>query len=196
MTKAELIEKIARSRDLPPEVTKKCVQQILEVAFEELGHYFVRARVTRNQNPRFTFPGFGTFTKKKRSARRGVNPRTLEPMEIKASFTLDFKPGSELRGLLNGATRAPTRRRRKRSAATPSAPQQQVLPSTEVETPKPAPRRRRLRSRAEAELDSVGANYDASLFAGVTLPEGPLQRAEASSAGESPAAKQAVLQSS
>lgn len=101
MTKAELIEKIARSRELPPDVTKKCIGQILDLAFEELGTYFVRAKVTRSQCPRFTFPGFGTFTKKKRSARKGVNPRTLEPMTIEAAYTIDFRPGTDLRQSLN-----------------------------------------------------------------------------------------------
>lgn len=101
MTKAELIEKIARSRELPPDVTKKCIGQILDLAFEELGTYFVRAKVTRSACPRFTFPGFGTFTKKKRSARKGVNPRTLEPMTIEASYTIDFRPGTDLRQQLN-----------------------------------------------------------------------------------------------
>jgi DNA-binding protein HU-beta len=106
MTKAELIEKIARSRDLPPDVTKKCIAQILDLAFDELATYFVRARVTRSQCPRFTFPGFGTFTKKKRSARKGVNPRTLEPMTIDAAYTIDFRPGVELRANLNVRTAA------------------------------------------------------------------------------------------
>ena len=101
MTKAELIEKIARSRELPPDVTKKCIGQILDLAFDELGTYFVRTKVTRSQCPRFTFPGFGTFTKKKRSARKGVNPRTLEPMTIEAAYTIDFRPGSDLRQHLN-----------------------------------------------------------------------------------------------
>ncbi|MBA3545638.1 MAG: HU family DNA-binding protein [Nannocystis sp.] len=101
MTKAELIEKIARSRELPPDVTKKCIGQILDLAFDELGTYFVRAKVTRSQCPRFTFPGFGTFTKKKRSARNGVNPRTLEPMTIEAAYTIDFRPGTDLRQNLN-----------------------------------------------------------------------------------------------
>ncbi len=101
MTKAELIEKIARSRELPPDVTKKCIGQILDLAFEELGAYFVRSKVTRSQCPRFTFPAFGTFTKKKRSARKGINPRTLEPMTIEAAYTIDFRPGAELRQNLN-----------------------------------------------------------------------------------------------
>lgn len=112
MTKAELIEKIVRSRDLPPDITKKCVGQILDVAFAELASYFIRAKVTRTQSPRFTFPGFGTFTKKKRSARKGVNPRTLEPMTIDAAFTIDFRPGTELRAGLNGITSRPAAARR------------------------------------------------------------------------------------
>jgi nucleoid DNA-binding protein len=126
MTKAELIEKIVRSRDLPPDITKKCVQQILEIAFGELAVYFVRAKVTRTQSPRFTFPGFGTFTKKKRSARRGVNPRTLEPIVIDAAFTIDFKPGVELRAGLNAPASKPAQAGRKRS---PSSPQLELEPA-------------------------------------------------------------------
>jgi len=118
MTKAELIEKIARSRELAPDVTKKCIGQILDLAFEELGAYFVRARVTRSQCPRFTFPAFGTFTKKKRSARKGVNPRTLEPMTIDAAYTIDFRPGAELRQNLNvrGAPTGATKGKRRAAA--------------------------------------------------------------------------------
>ena len=103
MTKAELIEKISRSKDLPPDLTKKCIAEIVDLAFNELAQYFEKARVTRSTHPRFTFPGFGTFTKKKRSARRGVNPRTLEPIEIEAFYTLDFKPAAGLRKSMNEA---------------------------------------------------------------------------------------------
>ena len=120
MTKAELIEKIARSRELPLDVTKKCIGQILDLAFEELGAYFVRARVTRTQCPRFTFPAFGTFTKKKRSARKGINPRTLEPMTIDAAYTIDFRPGTELRQNLNvRAAPASAAKGKRRGAAQP-----------------------------------------------------------------------------
>lgn len=103
MTKAELIERIARSRNLPPDITKKDIAAILGIAFEELAGYFAKAKVTRTSAPRFTFPRFGTFTKKKRPARRGVNPRTLEPMQIDASCTVDFKASKELRDQMNGA---------------------------------------------------------------------------------------------
>ncbi len=101
MTKAELIDRIARSRDLPPDISKKLIGQILGIAFDELASYFARTRVTRAQSPRFTFPRFGTFTKKRRSARRGVNPRTLEPIQIEACDTVDFKVGRELRDAMN-----------------------------------------------------------------------------------------------
>ncbi len=101
MTKAELIERIARSRELPPDISKKLIGQILAVAFDELASYFARGKVTRSQSPRFTFPRFGTFTKKRRSARRGVNPRTLEPIQIEACHTLDFKASRELREAMN-----------------------------------------------------------------------------------------------
>ena len=103
MTKAELIERIARSRNLPPDITKKDIAAILGIAFEELAGYFAKAKVTRSSAPRFTFPRFGTFTKKKRPARRGVNPRTLEPMQIDASCTVDFKASKGLRDQMNGA---------------------------------------------------------------------------------------------
>lgn len=157
MTKAEFIEKITKSRNLPPDVSKKLVQQILDLAFDELGSYFARARVTKNQTPRFTYPGFGTFTKKQRQARKGVNPRTLEPMRIDASFTVDFRPGVELRRVLN-STGAKTK------AKNP------VASATEDESPL-----RRLRTRDEIELDSYDAEYDPSLF-GAQLPESPMQR--------------------
>jgi nucleoid DNA-binding protein len=101
MTKAELIEKIARSRELPPGISKKDIATLLDITFDELAAYFAKSKATRSNVPRFTFPGFGTFTKKRRSARRGVNPRTLEPLEIQSCWTLDFKPASTLKDTMN-----------------------------------------------------------------------------------------------
>lgn len=177
MTKAELIEKIARSRQLPPDMTKKAIAQVLDVAFEELGNYFTRSRITRNQTPRFTFPGFGTFTKKKRSARRGVNPRTLKPMEIKASFTVDFKPGAEFRRTLNGQASKPAQTKRRRAREEPRESQQTSL-RLNLEAGEDQ-RRARLRPRDEAEFDGMAEGYDASLFSAgcdPDLPAAPMQR--------------------
>ena len=41
--------------------------------------------------------GFGTFTVKKRSARKGRNPATGEEIKIKASKSVGFKPSSALK---------------------------------------------------------------------------------------------------
>lgn len=153
MTKAELIERIARNRDLPPDVSKKCIAEILDITFAELSHYFVRSKVTRSNNPRFTFPKFGTFTKKKRKPRRGVNPRTLEPMEIEASSTLDFKPASALKTAMNDPKAGKSRAGRSKSKAKRKEAQGS---------------RRRLRSREEMDLEALEDEG---------LPDAPLQRA-------------------
>lgn len=45
----------------------------------------------------FTLPSFGTFTVRKMKARKGVNPRTQEPVKVKASKTVRFRPSPNLR---------------------------------------------------------------------------------------------------
>ena len=47
-----------------------------------------------------TIVGFGTFSKKHRNARTGRNPSTGEPMEIRASTTVGFKPSQTLKNEL------------------------------------------------------------------------------------------------
>jgi nucleoid DNA-binding protein len=41
--------------------------------------------------------GFGTFKKAHRKARAGVNPRTGDKIQIKASTTVTFKAGAKLK---------------------------------------------------------------------------------------------------
>ena len=45
----------------------------------------------------FNLAGFGTFKVGKRAARTGRNPKTGEPIKIKASKTIRFKPSSKLK---------------------------------------------------------------------------------------------------
>lgn len=181
MTKAELIARIARSRELPPDVTKKVIAKVLDLAFTELTAYFVRSRVTRASSPRFTYPKFGTFTKKQRSGRRGVNPRTLEPIEIEACETVDFKPSIELKRMLNdaGAPVVSTGGRKKKA----------VRSSTKVERGKKSKRApaeaaegpggRKLLTRDAVELERSQASQAGSL-----LPDAPLQKLHESQAAE------------
>lgn len=102
MTKQELIDRVYRKRGVPAGVTKKAVGEIIDGVFAELGDYFIKSKVTRNNTPRFTYPGFGTFAKKKRVARTGRHPQTGKPIQIPATTTVAFAVGSELKSLLNG----------------------------------------------------------------------------------------------
>jgi nucleoid DNA-binding protein len=66
-----------------------------------MGDYFIRTRVSRNQNARLTYPGFGTFSKRRRPPRMVRNPQTGDPITIPRQETITFSPGQELRSLLN-----------------------------------------------------------------------------------------------
>jgi len=101
MKKAELIERICGRKDLPAGLTKKAVGQIVDFVFVEMGDYFIRTRPTRSQNVKLTYPGFGTFAKKRRPEREVKNPRSGVPIKIPAQFTVTFSPGTELKALLN-----------------------------------------------------------------------------------------------
>jgi DNA-binding protein HU-beta len=48
-----------------------------------------------------TIVGFGTFTRKQRAARTGRNPVTGEPIAIKASKTVGFRPSDNLKATVD-----------------------------------------------------------------------------------------------
>jgi nucleoid DNA-binding protein len=101
MTKAELIERVYAGKHLPRELTKKTVAQIVDAVFVEMGDYFIRTRVSRTPGPRLTYPGFGTFSQRRRPPRMVKNPKTGAPITIPQQETITFSPGQELRSLLN-----------------------------------------------------------------------------------------------
>ena len=88
MTKAELIDVVAETKGL--EATKKAVETILDLAFENISKAVRKDR-------RFSYPGFGTWTVRTRKARMGVNPQTKKPIKIPASKTVGFKPAPVLK---------------------------------------------------------------------------------------------------
>ena len=102
MTKQELIDRVHQRRGVQAGLTKKAVGEIIDGVFTELGDYFIRSKITKNTTPRFSYPGFGTFTKKRRTERVGRHPQTGEPITIPATHTIAFTVSSELRTLLNG----------------------------------------------------------------------------------------------
>lgn len=103
MTKAELIERVAARKDLPRDLTKKAVAHIIEAVFTEIGDYFIRARVSRTTPARFSYPGFGSFTKRRRNPRVVRNPQNGSPIAIPSQATIAFAPSQDLKRLLNQA---------------------------------------------------------------------------------------------
>ncbi len=93
MTKAELIEKI---REDNAQLSKKQVSGIVDAVFDEIGK-------SVRKDKRFSYPGFGTFTVKKRKGRTGRNPQTGAEIKIAPSKTVGFKPAPELKKSLGNA---------------------------------------------------------------------------------------------
>ncbi len=97
MTKAELIDAVAKTKTVPEGLSKKAVQAVIDATFEE-----VKKAIKKEE--RFSFPGFGTFNKKKRAARTGRNPQTGEKIKIKAQTTVGFKPAQALKDFIGGSS--------------------------------------------------------------------------------------------
>lgn len=90
MTKAELIEKVQGAAH---GLNKKQTGELVNSLFEAVGNAV-------RKDGKFSYPGFGTFTVKKRKARKGRNPRTGKEITIKASKTVAFKPAPTLKDRL------------------------------------------------------------------------------------------------
>jgi integration host factor subunit beta len=93
MTKAELVEDVARAAEL----TKKDAERLVEIVFESIIE-------TLNQGEKIELRGFGSFRVRERGARRGRNPKTGDPVSIPAKRVPYFKPGKELKELINLAS--------------------------------------------------------------------------------------------
>ncbi len=99
-TKAELIDQVHSAIPAEDKTSKKTVGLVVDALFDKLQDAI-------KNGGRFSFPGFGSFTKKTRSARQGINPKTKEKIQIPATTTVTFKPASKFRDDLNaGAAKA------------------------------------------------------------------------------------------
>lgn len=91
MTKASLVSAVCKRHK---NLSKRACDDLLNTVFETLSKGI-------KKDKRFTYPGFGTWSVKTRSARKGVNPRTGHPITIKAHKTVTFKPSTEWKKNLN-----------------------------------------------------------------------------------------------
>ncbi len=86
MTKAELISAVAEKSNLTKKDSDKAVTAVIDAITEALV-----------DGEKVSLVGFGTFEVKDRAARKGINPRTKEPMPIPASKLPAFKAGKALK---------------------------------------------------------------------------------------------------
>lgn len=90
MNKQDLIAAVAESAGQSKADTAKIVDAMLDT----ITHALVKGDEVR-------LVGFGTFSVTRRKASMGRNPRTKEPMEIKASAQPKFKSGKVLKDAIN-----------------------------------------------------------------------------------------------
>ena len=97
MNKAGLIDVILKDKNAGIE-TKAGAERALNAVLEAINSGIKKDGVVQ-------LIGFGTFTVKSRAARSGRNPQTGEKIKIKASKTIGFKAGAELKKLAKKTTK-------------------------------------------------------------------------------------------
>jgi DNA-binding protein HU-beta len=88
MNKAELIAEVQKT--LGKETTKALAESAVNAVIASMKKGIKKDKTLQ-------LIGFGTFTVKERKARQGVNPRTGEKLKIKASKSVGFKAGKDLK---------------------------------------------------------------------------------------------------
>lgn len=86
MTKAELIAYVAKECKSSKALTEKMINSV----FNHIGKCL-------KKKDKITLTGFGTFYVNRRKARKGRNPQTGAPINIKAAYVPKFKPGKLLK---------------------------------------------------------------------------------------------------
>jgi len=86
MTKAELVEEVARAAEL----NKRDAEVIVETVFDSI-------IAALHKGEKVELRGFGSFRTRERGPRRGRNPKTGAPVDVPAKRVPYFKPGKELK---------------------------------------------------------------------------------------------------
>ena len=91
MTKADLVEEVIRVSDL----SKKQAEIIVNTVFAEIVEALRR-------DDKIELRGFGSFRVRRRRSRQGRNPKTGDRVDVPSKRMPYFKPGKELKDLING----------------------------------------------------------------------------------------------
>ncbi len=90
MTKADLIEEVSAVSRL----SKKSSELVVNTFFDSIVESLRRSE-------KIELRGFGSFKLRQRRARVGRNPKTGERVDVPAKVVPYFKPGKDLRELVN-----------------------------------------------------------------------------------------------
>ncbi len=90
MTKNELAALVADKADISKDKANEVINSITDE---------ITAALARDDS--VSLIGFGTFTRRSRSARKGKNPQTGAVIDIPASNTVGFKAGKALKDCVN-----------------------------------------------------------------------------------------------
>ena len=96
MTKAELVEEVSRVSDL----TKKHSEVIVDTVFKRIIDALHRGE-------KIELRGFGSFRLRRREPRKGRNPKTGDKVDVPPKKVPYFKPGKELKELINREDESP-----------------------------------------------------------------------------------------
>ena len=97
MNKRELIDYVCQNLETTKAGAEETVNVVLRAIQEGIAN-----------DDSVSVAGFGTWNKRFRSARTGRNPQTGEPIQIKASTTVGFKPAKAWKEDLNAPATATT----------------------------------------------------------------------------------------
>jgi integration host factor subunit beta len=92
MTKADLVEKVATQVNL----TKKDTEVVIDTIFDSIAQ-----ALGAKSEGKVELRGFGSFRVRKRRARQGRNPQSGNPVQVPAKRVPYFKPGKELKALVD-----------------------------------------------------------------------------------------------
>ena len=91
MIRSELLNALAKDN---PGLKAEEVEQVVDIFFDEIGQRLA-------EGGRVELRGFGAFSTREREARSGRNPRTGEQVQVAAKRVPYFRPGKEMRRVLN-----------------------------------------------------------------------------------------------
>ncbi len=86
MSKAFIAQVIQDSTECTGVAASRAAGELIEAIVLEM-----------KKNGGFTLPSFGTFSVRKTKARKAMNPRTGEPVKVKAGKTVRFKASPNLK---------------------------------------------------------------------------------------------------